>query len=405
MVNHSTRYRSKKGWIMKVLCLFAVFLSVVLFPNHKAQAFANSPACAHGTTLLSNDLHAWQSLYNQSARLYKNIKEIRNDINSVIEIEEDVKKAKKTAADIQKVTEALVPVFELVPEVQSGLEHTGKAAGIAHKNVLTPIYDVAHGLVEDAKLREIRKTLDTEVLPRVAKFEKFTSDTQARVLRVTHDFTETCHLAEIAKTETCSTAGFKVVTGVYDVFKAPITEGTTAIIELSNTLSSINRLLEDVLNPAFEPMAVIKGPVDDITKALRVVHHDIYLFERELDKRITIKLGPPLPELRFTVNHILKEWKKEVKKLEHLVDIDALKRKVRHEIDHLLHPLIHRMTGFIYRLESGVKIDGFSASDIAADLSKLRSRMAVEMPIFDFNVYDVASRNLSAGSSQTKSCR
>lgn len=402
MSDHFTPLIKQSGTDMKIFFLSAIVLLTASISPNTASAYDTSAECIHGTALLNNDAQAWQAVYTQSVRLYDNIKRFRDDVNAIIELEEDIGRTDSDARKVQKVTGTIAPAFELAPEIQNALEDVSEAAGIAHKDVISPIYKIASDLVKATKLREIRDQLDKEVLPRVAKFEKFTTDNQLRVTNISKDYIETCHAAEIVATQACSSDGFKAIAGVYTLFKAPISDATRGIIELAKVLSDINSVLETNLEPALRPIKDIVSPMKAISHAFKSVDHEIYLFDRELDKRITLKIG--LFEHSFTIKYLLKEWRKEVKKFEAIVKISTIKREIRHKIDEILDPTIHRMTGFLHSLEKKVTIDGLNIDEIGKLIQDVKNRMAIEMPIIDFQIYDRTGSGLSLQRNKIKSC-
>ena len=185
----------KKRILVPAIAVMAAFAPTL--------AQAETAACAHGTALLHNDAHGWLTLQNQLTRLKKNVAHIRTEISDVIDINDDIGKADKTAKDLHKVLSRISPLFELAPSLQSGIDKTSRAAEISHKDVLGPIHSVTNKFVTVAKLREIKAELDAKVLPKIADFEKKSSTAHLKSVKLGGDFIEACHIAQTIQSTTC----------------------------------------------------------------------------------------------------------------------------------------------------------------------------------------------------------
>ncbi len=381
-------------YIVPIALIFSVFTAL--------PAQAATPACTHGTALLQSDTQAWLSLYNQNARLHKNVMHIRTEIDDIIVMNDDIGEADKTAKKIHKILSLIAPLFELAPSLQSGLEKTARAAEISHKDVLSPIYNVTNGLVTKAKLHEIENKLDTEVLPRIAKFEQGSSDAHLKAVTLTKDYIEACHIADTIKKATCITSGEKAIDDVYAGFRVPVKTVNTVVVDTANVINDLNKIMENELSVSMRPIIVIKNPMDDVAHAIHELDKEIHKLEREMKKHIHIHIGPI--KLRFTIEHLLKEWKKEVKKLEHLMHVDKIKAEMRRVIEKALHKVVHDIEKAIHHLEHSVKIDGFNMSDI--DLAFLKFRTGLDFKDIDFGLgtYGIAIKGISLGLHGLQSC-
>lgn len=374
-----------------------LFLAVVAAP-----AKAETAACSHGTALLQNDTHAWLSLYNQNVRLHKNVTHIRTEIDDIIVMNDDIGEADKTAQKIHKILSLIAPLFELAPSLQSGLEKTARAAEISHKDVLGPVYKVTNGLVTNAKLHEIENELDTKVLPKIAQFEKGASNAHLKAVTLTKDYIEACHIADTIKKATCIQSGEKAITNVYDAFKIPVQTANTVVVDTAKVINVLNEIMETELSVSMRPIITIKRPMDDIARAIHALERQIHKLEHEMKKHIHIHIGPL--KIRFTIKHLLKEWKKEVKKLEHLMHVDKIKAEMRRAIEKVLHKVVHDIEKEIHHLEPHVHIGGFNMSDLDLAFSKFRSGLNFKDIDFGLGVYDIAIKDISLGLHGLKSC-
>lgn len=387
----------KNIYAVTLLCLTAL-----LAPS-RVSANETPSQCVNGMAVLAQNAQTWHELNHQFTTLYKNIAHVRDNINSIIEIDDDLAKDSKTAQKVQKVMNLIAPGFELVPEIQTGLENIGRAAEISDRDVLSPAHKIANDLVSAAKLREIRDELNTQVLPRVSKLAGFASQTQARVLKVSRGVSDACRIAEAVNTAACSRKGFQAISDAYTAFRPPVLETTKVVSELNGALGQVNALMEKSVTPVLKPVLVVERPLKDVSAAFRSLDDGIHQFEHALERRITIHVDG-LIKLRFSVKQLLKDWKKEVRKFEHLVDVDALKREMRKEIEAVLEPEVRKMTRVIKRLENSITIDGLNISDVEKMLAELKSRLALEMPIIEFQAYEKADLGLTRIAEQTKSC-
>jgi len=367
------------------------------------QAEAASPSCTHGTSLLHVDAQAWQSLHFQAARLHKNLTAIRTEINDVIEINEDIGQADKTAKDIHKVLSQISPIMELAPTVQSGMNKTARAAEISHKDVLGPIHKVTNELVTRAKLKEIREELDTKVLPKISKLDKNAVDAHLRAVTLSKDYVEACHLAATIQKKACISAGEKAIDGVYAVFHKPVQTANTAVTDAAKAINVLNRILETEISVGLKPIIAIKRPITGIAKVLRAIERDIRKLEHAMKKHIRIHIGPI--NVRFTVHHLLKEWKIEMRKLEHLLNIDKIKRAMRRAVEKVLHSIVHAMMKFIHRLEHSIKIDGFNMGSLDIAFGKLRTGLNFKPIDFHLRTFDLAIKDVSLGLHGLKICK
>ena len=264
--------------------IFSVFATL--------PAKAETASCQHGTALLQNDTQAWLSLYNQNARLHKNVTHIRTEINDVIVMNDQIGEANKTANKIHKILSLIAPLFALAPSLQSGLEKAARAAEISHKDVLNPVYDVTNGLVTKAKLHEIENELDTQVLLKIATFEKGSSDAHLKAVTLTKDFIEACHIADTIKQATCITSGEKAIDDVYAAFRVPVQTVNTVVVDTANAINVLNKIMETELSVSMRPIIAIKNPMDDVAHAIHELDKAIHKLEHEMKKHIHIHVGP-----------------------------------------------------------------------------------------------------------------
>ena len=364
---------------------------------------AETASCQHGTTLLQNDAQVWLSLYNQNARLHKNVTHIRTEINDVIVMNDQIGEANKTTNKIHKILNLIAPLFELAPSLQSGLEKAARAAEISHKDVLNPVYDVTNGLVTKAKLHEIENELDTQVLPKIATFEKGSSDAHLKAVTLTRDFIEACHIADTIKQATCISSGEKAIDDVYAAFRVPVQTVNTVVVDTANAINVLNKIMEAELSVSMRPIIAIKNPMDDVAHAIHELDKAIHKLEHEMKKHIHIHVGPV--KVRFTIKHLLKKWEKEVKKLEHFMHVDKIKAEMRRAVETALHRVVHDIEKEIHHLEHSVKIDGFNLSDL--DLANIKLRTGLDFKDIDFGLgtYDIAIKGMSLGLHGLKTCK
>lgn len=381
--------------IAPIALIFSVFAAM--------PAQAASPACIHGSALLQNDTQAWLSLYNQNARFYKNVKHIRTEIDDVIVMNDQVGEADETAKKVHSTLKLLAILFELVPNIQSGLDKTARAAEIAHKDVLGPIHKVTNDLVTKAKLHEIEKELDTEILPRIAKFEKGSLDAHIHAVTLTKDYIEACHIADTIKQATCIKSGEKAIDDVYAAFRVPMKTANTAVVDTAKVINVLNKIMETELSVSMRPIIAIKNPMDDIAHVIHELNKEIRKLEHEMKKHIHIHVGPI--KVRFTIKHLLKEWKKEVKKLEHLMHIDKIKAEMRHVIEKALHRIVHDIKRAIHKLEPHIKVKGLNMSGVDLAFSKFRTGLNFKDIDFGLGTYGVAIKGISLGLHGLQSCK
>lgn len=368
-----------------------------------ANAQAETQACSLGTALLQNDAQAWLSLQNQLARFKKNIIKIRTEITDIIEMNDDIGEADKTARDIHTKLSLIAPLFELAPSLQSGLDKTSRAAEVSHKNVLGPIYKVTDAVVTDARLHQIREKIDTEVLPKISKFETDASKVHLKSVTLGKDYIEACHISATIKSATCISAGNNAIDSAYNAFNQPLRLADKSVIETAKIIGEINRVLETELSVTMGPLLGIHGPVADISKVVRELDKEIHKLERWMKKHIHLHIGAF--HLRFTIKYLLEEWKKELHKLEHLVDVDKLKKEMRKEVEKVLRPVVHDIEKFIHRLEHSFEPKGISLAKLEAELKALEKMLEIKGPDFDFAAIEKAIKDMEAALRALETCK
>lgn len=381
--------------------LFSAIALVTAFSMQPAEAA--TPACTHGTALLQNDAQAWYSLQTQTTRLKTNITKLRNDIDAVIQMNDDIGNDDKTAKDIHKDLSSIAPLFELAPTIQSGLAKTARAAEIAHKDVLGPIHKVTNDIVTLAKLHEIKAELDAKVLPKLALFEKDAATAHLKSVTLTKDYIQACHIAATIQSKACIGSGNKAIDGVYTAFKTPITATNTVVIDTATVLGKVNDIMETKITPGLKPLIDINGPMREFNKVVEALEKEIHKLEHDMKKHVHIHVGPV--NLKFTIHHLLKEWKIEVKKFEHLLNVDKLKKAMRHAVEKVVHKVVHAMEGFIHHLEHSVKVNGFNLGSLETAFAKLRTDLNFSSFKVDFKAYDLAIKDMSLGLSGLQSCK
>lgn len=386
---------------VKTLCLIslAALLSVVQPPTAQAE----TQACTHGTALLQNDAQAWLSMHNQLAQFKKNIIKIRTEITDIIDMNDDVGEADKTANDIHKKLSLIAPLFELAPNLQSGLDKTSRAAEIAHKKILGPIYKITDTIVTDARLHEIRALINKKVLPKVSTVESISSKAHLKSVTLGKDFIKACHIAATIKSAACISSGNKAIDAIYNDFNKPVRLTDTAVVDVAKGIGVVNRVMETELSVTLRPVIDIHAPIVDISKVVRALDREIHKLERALKTHIHIHIGGF--KFRFTIKHLLEEWKAEMRKLEHLVDVDKLKKEMRKAVEKVLHPIVHDIEKFIHKLEHSFKPKGISLAKLEAELKALEKMLAFKGPNVDLSAIDKAIKKMEDAVRALEKCK
>lgn len=291
---------------------------------------------------------------------------------NVVYINKAVGLADKTAKEIAKELNLVAPTLELAPSVQSRLEHVAKAVETSHKNMLGPIHSVTNGLVTKAELEEVKAVLSKEVIPEITVLEAASEAAHLASVALGSPYAQACHLIDTSKSAKCVAGGTKAIDTIYAKFENPVRTTDTFVIALAKTLAIENGLIEKYILPGLEPIISLMPTVKEMAHVIKDLDKDVRHLKHELKHHIHIKIG--LVDVHFTVEHLLKEWKKEVHKLEHVIKVDKLKAEMRHAVDKVLHPVTHKMTKFIHHLESNVKIDGYSVDSVSAEFKKLSTK-------------------------------
>ena len=381
----------------------AIITLALLLPisfSHSAQA--ETQACTNGTALLQNDVHAWYALQNQLARLKKNVTQIRTDINDIIEMNDDIGEADKTARNIHSKLSLIAVLFELMPSLQEGLDKTARAAEVAHKDVLGPTHKVTDAIVMQTKLHEIRAEIDKQILPNIEKMEAKVSSAHLKAVGFSHDFMKACHIASTLHSAACIDTGNKVMSAAYNDFNMPLRLLNTTVLDAAKAVGEVNHYLEEVLGVSLKPVLAIHGPAVDFSKVVRELDHEIHKLERWMKKHIHIHIAPF--HLKFTIEHLLKELKAEIKKLEHLVDIDKFKKEVRKEVEKVLKPIVHDIEHFIHKLEHDLTPKGLNLSKLEAELKAFLEKFAFKGPSFDFSGIEKAIKEMEDAIRRLEQC-
>lgn len=364
---------------------------------------AETQACTHGSALLQNDAQAWLTLQSQLARLKGNVTKIRTEISDVIDINDDVGKANKTASDIHKNLSLIAPLFELAPSLQSGLDKTAHAAEIAHKKVLSPIYKVTNTIVTDAKLHEIRAEIDTKVLPKISAYEKDSSTAHLKSVTLGKDFIEACHIAATIKSAACISAGNKAIDAVYATFNKPVHLLDTAVLDTAKGIAVANRIMETEISVGLNPVLDIHAPVVDISKVVEALEREIRKLEDAMKQDIHIRIHPF--DWKFTIEHLLKEWKAELKKLEHLVNVDKLKKEMREAVEKVIGPIVRDIEKFIHSLEHSFEPRGLDLSALEAAFRALEKELAFTGPHIDLSALEKAIKEIEDALRALEKCK
>ena len=376
-----------RGFTMKTLRNVAKIIPFVLFlcllSAPSAQAAIAS--CTHGIAVLNNDAQAWSSLNLQARRLHTNIEALRNDLNDLLEMNADIGHADKVAKDIHSVLGKISPLMELVPSIQSGIERTSNAAQVTHSSVLGPVYKITNGVVNATDLQNIVHILDTKVIPKLVLFENKSSDFHLDTAKYTHDFTEACHIIQTAEKLACSAPGSKIIDDTYSGFRTPVTRLTSDVLFAAKAISEVNNLLERDIFPGMHLVLDLDTPMQEIARVIHAIEALVHKLEKDLKKLIHIHVGPV--NVKFTVAYLLKEWKKEIRKLEHLLNVDKLKKEMRKEIEKVLHAVEHEMTNLIHKLESHITVHGMDLSGLEAALRRLEPHLDIKGPELNFNFH------------------
>lgn len=387
----------------KSILMAALPLSAFIMASTVSTAQAATPACTHGTALLQTDAHAWLSLYNQMARLKTNVTHIRTEISDVIEINDDVGDASKTAYDIHKTLSLIAPLFELAPSIQSGLEKTARAAEISHKDILNPIHKVTDAIVTKARLHQLRAEIDKKVLPNIGKYEGQSSKAHTQSVKFGGDYVKACHVAATIQKKACISSANKAIDDVYGIFNKPVGLLNTAVLDVAKGVGEANKIMETSLSVSFKPIVDIHAPIVDIAKVVRALEHEIHKLERAMKRHIHIHIGAI--HLRFTIKHLLKEWKAELRKLEHLVNIDKLKKEMEKEVNKIIHPIVHAIERFIHRLEHRMTPPGINLSALEADLKALEALLNFGGPHFDLSAIEKAIHDIENAIHAMEQCK
>lgn len=375
------------------------FFSIIMPTAVKAEI----QACTHGTALLQSDAQAWLSMQNQMARFKKNVTKIRTEITDIIDMNDDVKEADKTAKDIHTKLSLISPLFELAPSLQSGLDKTAKAADVSHKNVLGPIYKVTDAIVTKARLHEIRAEIDKKVLPNISKFEADASKVHLKSVTLGKDYIEACHIAATIKSVACISSGNKAIEAVYNDFNKPLRLADTAVLDAAKALGVVNKVMETELAVTLTPVIDIHAPIVDISKVVRELEKEIHKLERAMKKHIHIHIGAL--KFKFMIEQLLKDWKLEVKKLEHLVDVDKLKKEMRKEIDKILHPIVEDIEKFIKKFEHSFEPKGIDLAKLEAELKALEKMLAFNGPSIDLSPIEKAIKDMEDALRALEACK
>lgn len=368
-----------------------------------SPARAETPACMHGTALMQTDAQAWLSLQNQMARLKTNVTRIRDEITEVIDINDDVGEASHEASQIHKVLSLIAPLFELAPSLQSGLEKTAHAAEITHKNVLSPIHKVTDAVVTKGRLHQIRAEIDAKVLPNIAKYENYAIAAHLKSVTFGNDYIKVCHVAATLQKVACVSSANKDIDTIYKNLNQPVTLLNTAVIDVAKGVGDANRILETSLSPSFKFAADLHTPLADISKVIKELEKEIRKLERDLKKHIHVRIHPF--DWKFSIERLLKEWKAELKKLEHLVDVDKLKKEMRKAVEKVLHPIVHDIEKFIHSLERDMPKPNLDLGKLEADLKKIEAFFASLEPHYDLSALEKAIKEIEDAIKALESCK
>lgn len=385
----------------KIICALPWLACISILTPQDAKA--EIPACTHGTALLQNDAQAWLTLQSQLTRLKANVTRVRDEISEVIDINDDVGDASDTANKIHKTLSLISPLFELAPSLQSGLDKTARAAEISHKNVLGPVHKVTNAVVTDGRLHEIKAEIEANVLPKIALMEKDASTAHLKSVTIGKDYVEACHVAATLKSAACISSGNRDIQTIYNNFNKPVSTLDTVVLDAAKGIGEANRIMETSLSVSFNPLLDIRAPVLDISKAIKDLEHEIDKLEKFLEKYIHIHFGGL--NLKFKIKDLLKEWKAELKKLEHLVDIDKLKAEMRKAVEKVLRPIVQDIEKFIHSLEHSLTPPGLDLSKLEADLKAFEKMLAFNRPHVDLTAIEKAIKDMENAIKALESCK
>ena len=109
--------------------------------------------------------------------------------------------------------------------------------------------------------------------------------------------------------------------------------------------------------------------------------------------------------VKFTVGHLLHEWKIEVRRFEHLLHVDKLKAAMRRAVERVVRHVVHAMEKMIHRLERNVRIDGFDLHSLEVAFKKFELALDIKGIDFGLGSYDLAMKEMSLGLHGLQTCK
>ncbi|MBO6521851.1 MAG: hypothetical protein JJ900_15795 [Rhodospirillales bacterium] len=241
------------------------------------------------------------------------------------------------------------------------------------------------------------------MLPNITKYEGIIGKAHLKSVKLGNDYIKACHIASTLQQKACISAGNKDIDTVYNVFNKPVGLLNTTVIDASKGVADVNQILETALSPSFNIALKLHGPVVDVSKYVKELEHEIDKLEKEMRRHIHIRIHPF--DWKFEIEHLLKEWKAEMKKLEHLVNLDKLKKEMRKAVEKVLHPIVHAIEKFIHKLEHDMTPPGLDMSKLEADLKAIEKFFESLEPHYDFSEIDKAIKEIEDAIRALESCK
>ena len=177
----------------------------------------------------------------------------------------------------------------------------------------------------------------------------------------------------------------------------------TVVVDTANAIGTANHIMETEISVGLKPIIAIHGPIVDVSKAIAALEREIKKLEHALKQHIHIHVGPV--KLKFTINHLLKEWKTILKKFEHLINVDKLKKAMRKAVEKALHHIIHDIQKFIHSLEPKIHMHGFDMSKLDAELKALFRSLEFKGVHLNLSAFDPAIKGIDVHLPKLRHCK